>query len=503
MSPEVEVVDDPRGATRRLTAADLMTPSPRTCSPFSTVTEAALIFRDEDCGAVPVLEDGKPVGLLTDRDVALAAAEYPDLPDRPVSDLMSQGVVTVPADLPLEQVEAKFGEAAVRRLLVVDAKGQLLGIVAWADLVAHLPEGEVGQVVAEVIERPQAAGVETPSPEGQGPPQPSGDQERARSSDRSPWADPRALWGLLRQASREWMEDKAPRLGAALAYYTIFSLTPLLLIAIAIAGLVFRKEAAQGQIIGQIRNLIGPQGAQAIEAMLASAGRPGSGYTATGIGVVLLLVGSMGLFGQLQDAMNTVWEVQPKPGRGLLGLLRDRLLSLGMVMGTVFLLLVSLIVSAALASLESLFGDWLASRVGQVVNFVVSFGIITGLFAMIYRFLPDAKVAWRDVWLGAAITSLLFAIGKTLIGLYIGHSSVASAYGAAGSLVVLLIWTYYSAQIFLFGAELTQAYADRFGSRIVPGEDAEPVTPKARAEQGMVRRGEGATTGEGQRASAS
>ena len=190
-------------------------------------------------------------------------------------------------------------------------------------------------------------------------------------------------------------------------------------------------------------------------------------------------------------------------GRGLLGLLRDRLLSLGMVMGTVFLLLVSLIVNAGLAALESLFGDWLASRVGQVVNFVVSFGIITGLFAMIYRFLPDAKVAWRDVWLGAAITSLLFAIGKTLIGLYIGHSSVASAYEAAGSLVVLLIWTYYSAQIFLFGAELTQAYANRFGSRIVPEEDAEPVTPEARAEQGMVRHGEGATTGEGQRASAS
>ena len=312
MPPEVEVVDDPRGATRRLTAADLMTPSPRTCSPFSTVTEAALIFRDEECGAVPVLEDGKPVGLLTDRDVALSAAEYPDLPNRPVSDLMSRGVVTVPADSPLEQVKAKFGEAAVRRLLVVDAKDLLLGIIAWADLVAHLPEGEVGQVVAEVIERPEAAAVGTPSPEGQAP---AGRRSGTGPALRpAPVGGPEALWGLLRQASREWMEDKAPRLGAALAYYTIFSLTPLLLIAIAIAGLVFRKEAAQGQIIGQIRNLIGPQGAQAIEAMLVGAGRPGSGYKATGIGIVLLLVGSMGLFGQLQDAMNTVWEVQPKPG---------------------------------------------------------------------------------------------------------------------------------------------------------------------------------------------
>jgi len=201
----------------------------------------------------------------------------------------------------------------------------------------------------------------------------------------------------------------------------------------------------------------------------------------------------MGLFGQLQDAMNTVWEVQPKPGRGLLGLLKDRLLSLSMVMGTVFLLLVSLVVSAGLAALSGLFGSWAAGGIGQLVAFVVSFGVFTGLFAMIYRFLPDAKVAWRDVWLGAVVTALLFTAGKTLIGLYVGRSGVASAYGAAGSLIVLLVWVYYSSQIFLFGAEFTKAFADRYGSGIEPEAGAEPVTPEARADQGMARRSRNAS----------
>jgi YihY family inner membrane protein len=304
----------------------------------------------------------------------------------------------------------------------------------------------------------------------------------------TPLMNPKALWGLLRSAASEWLEDKAPRLGAALAYYTIFSVAPLLLIAIAVAGLVFGRKAAQGQIVGQIQHMMGKQGAEAIEEMIKNASKPEAGYTATGIGIVLLVFGATGLFGQLQDAMNTIWEVQLKPGRGIWGFVKDRFLSFGMVMGTVFLLLVSLVVSAGLAAMGSLLGDWGTSAVGQVINFVVSFAVITGLFAMIFRFLPDAKVAWRDVWLGSALTALLFTIGKTAIGLYLGHSSVASAYGAAGSLVVLLIWAYYSAQIFLFGAEFIKTYANQYGSRIVPEKDAEPVTGQARAEQGIPRR---------------
>ncbi|HEX8204367.1 MAG TPA: YihY/virulence factor BrkB family protein [Isosphaeraceae bacterium] len=300
--------------------------------------------------------------------------------------------------------------------------------------------------------------------------------------------NPKAIWGLLRTSASEWVEDKAPRLGAALAYYTIFSLAPLLLIAIAVAGLFLGgRQGAQEQIIKQIRTMIGTQGAEAIQGMIQSASKPEAGYTATGIGIVLLLVGATGLFGQLQDAMNTVWEVQPKPGRGIWGFIKDRFLSFSMVMGTVFLLLVSLVVSAGLAAVASLLGSFATGTIGQVVNFIVSFAVITGLFAMIFRFLPDAKVAWRDVWLGSALTALLFAIGKTAIGLYLGHSSVASAYGAAGSLVVLLIWAYYSSQIFLFGAEIVKTYANEYGSRIVPDEDAQPVTDASRAAQGIPR----------------
>jgi membrane protein len=296
---------------------------------------------------------------------------------------------------------------------------------------------------------------------------------------------PRVLWELLQEAGNEWLEDKASRLGAALAYYTIFALAPLLLIVIAVAGFVFGEEAARGELFEQIRGLVGDQGAVAIEAMVANASQKESNTLATIIGVAMLLVGAAGLFGQLQDALNTIWEVQPKPGRGLWDFLRDRFLSFTMVLGCAFLLLVSLVISAVLAALGSLFGDWQASIVGQLINIVISFGVITGMFAMIYRFLPDVELAWADVWLGAAVTALLFTVGKWLIGLYLGHSSVGSAYGAAGSLAVLLVWLYYSAQIFLFGAELTKAYADRHGSRIVPMPNAEPVTEKAREQQGI------------------
>ena len=222
----------------------------------------------------------------------------------------------------------------------------------------------------------------------------------------------------------------------------------------------------------------GEDGAKAIESMVASANKPASSTWATVLGIVMLFVGAAGLFGQLQDALNTIWKVQPKPGRGIVGFIHDRFLSFSMVLGTAFLLLLSLVISAALAALGSLFGEWGTSLAGQCFNLVTSFVVITFLFAMIYRFLPDAKIAWRDVWPGAIVTSLLFSGGKSLIGFYLGQTGTASAYGAAGSLAVLLIWLYYSAQIFLFGAELTKAYADRFGSRIIPKENAMPAPSK-------------------------
>jgi membrane protein len=295
------------------------------------------------------------------------------------------------------------------------------------------------------------------------------------------------MWGLFKSAGFRWMEHKAPRLGAALAYYTAFSLAPLLVIAIAIVGLVFGRDAATGQISAQIESVVGADGAKAVETMVASANKPASGIFATMVGVIMLLLGALGLFGQLQDALNTVWEVQPKPGRGLFTFFRERLLSLTMVLGTAFLLLVSLMVSAALAALGSLVGEWGATILGQTLNIAVSLIVITILFAMIFRFLPDAKIAWRDVWFGAAFTTLLFTLGKFLIGLYLGKTGTASAYGAAGSLAALLIWLYYSAQIFLFGAELTKACADLHGSRILPKENAIPVTDRARAAQGIPR----------------
>jgi len=297
--------------------------------------------------------------------------------------------------------------------------------------------------------------------------------------------NPRDLWGMLKEAGSAFIEDKAPRLGAALAYYTIFSLAPLLVIVLAVAGFLFGKEAASGQVKGEVESLVGEDGGKAVEQMVASADQPQTGTLATVVGVVMILFGAAGLFGQLQDALNTIWGVQPKPGRGVMGVIRDRFLSFTMVLGTAFLLLVSLVVSAALSAVGSYLGAWGASGLGHALEVVVSFVVIMALFGMIYRFLPDAKIAWKDVWFGAAVTAGLFTVGKVLIGLYLGKTGTASAYGAAGSLAVLLIWLYYSSQIFLFGAELTKAYANLFGSRIVPKEYAMPVTAEARAEQGM------------------
>lgn len=286
---------------------------------------------------------------------------------------------------------------------------------------------------------------------------------------------------ILKETVAEWNEDNVPLLAAALAYYTIFSLAPLLLIAIAIAGTVLGEEAARGEITGQIQGAVGPVGAKAIEMMLQNASQPGSGGTiATITGVVFLLFGASGVFGQLQTALNTIWEVKPKPGQGIVSFLQARFLSFAMVLVIGFLLLVSLILSALLAAVSNFFGSFLPGFiiVGQVLNFVISFGVVTLLFASIYKFLPDVKVPWKNLWVGAAVTALLFNIGKFLLGLYIGNSSIDSTYGAAGSLVVLLIWVFYSAQILLFGAEFTQVYSKYRGAPIVPSKHAVRV-PKA------------------------
>ena len=291
---------------------------------------------------------------------------------------------------------------------------------------------------------------------------------------------PSTLWGMLKQTFTDWSNDKVPRLGAALAYYTIFAIVPLLVIIIAIIGLVFGQEAAQGYIIDQIAGLVGEQSAAAIKDMIERANQPSTGVVATVIAVVTLLFGASGLFGQLQDALNSIWGVEPKPDRGIWGMVQDRFLSFMAVLGTGFLLLVSLVLSAGLSAFGKWFGGWLPAPelVLQTLNLVISFGVITVLFAMMFKLLPDARIAWRDVWVGALITALLFTLGKFLIGLYLGKSNVASAYGAAGSLVILLVWVYYSAQILLFGAEFTQVYANTSGARIVPTDQAVATDPK-------------------------
>jgi membrane protein len=232
--------------------------------------------------------------------------------------------------------------------------------------------------------------------------------------------------------------------------------------------------------MGQISSLVGEQSAAAIKDMIQRAEQPSTGLVATVVAVVTLLFGASGVFGQLQDALNTVWGVEPKEGRGVWGFIKDRFLSFVAVVGTGFLLLVSLVLSSALAALGKWFSGVLPlpEAVLQALNFMVSFVVITGLFALIFKVLPDARVAWRDVWVGAALTAALFTIGKFAIGLYLGKSNVASAYGAAGSLVIVLVWVYYSAQILLYGAEFTQVYANRLGERIVPAPDAQVANPQ-------------------------
>jgi membrane protein len=283
----------------------------------------------------------------------------------------------------------------------------------------------------------------------------------------------RRLGSVLRKAANAWMDDHAQSMGAALSYYTIFSIAPLLLIAISVAGLVFGQDAAQGAVVDQLQGLIGQAGAEAVQGLLKNVSRPAEGMLATMTGAVVLVIGSTSVFAELQDDLNRIWQVPTrKKVSSWWAFLRTRILSIGLIFAMGFLLLVSLAASAAFDAFAAWSTSAIAAREGLAhgVNFGVSFVLTTALFAMIYRFMPQATIEWRDVGIGALVTAFLFSIGKTLIGLYIGKSALASGFGAAGSLAVLLAWVYYSAQIFLFGAEFTWAYAHAFGSR--QGQDA-------------------------------
>ena len=300
----------------------------------------------------------------------------------------------------------------------------------------------------------------------------------------------RVVWSLLGETFSEWTEDRAPRLGAALAFYTVFALAPGLLVITALAALLLGQDAAQAQLIDQVQELVGFSGAQAVQAAIESARDAGGGLAATTFGAVTLLFALWGVFGELQDALNTIWGVTTKPGRGVIGAIKMRFWSATMVVGIGFLLLVSLAASAWLAALGKFFARGLPLPAGvmETGNALLSFAVITCMFAMIYKLLPDVKVAWRDVWIGAAVTALLFTLGKSLIGLYLGRSAVASVYGAAGSLIVILLWVYYSAQIVFFGAEFTKVYSRRLGAAVTPGPRAVPLRLVARGglDQGPI-----------------
>lgn len=273
-------------------------------------------------------------------------------------------------------------------------------------------------------------------------------------------ASPKQLWSLAKISVSAWLDDRAASMGAALAYYTAFSIAPLLIIAIGVAGLVFGRDAAQDAVVGQLQALLGDAGGRAIQELLRSTANFGDSVFAVLIGVTALVVGATTAFVELQDDLDRIWKAEPRVESGLWNLLRSRLLSLGMVLFVGFLLAVSLVLSAAVAALgQSIAGE--LEVLLQLITFLVSFAVITLLFAMIYKVLPNVAIDWKDVWIGAAITALLFDIGKVLIGLYIGKSSVASSFGAAGPFVVLMLWIYYSTQIFLLGAEFTYAHAHR------------------------------------------
>lgn len=289
------------------------------------------------------------------------------------------------------------------------------------------------------------------------------------------------LLQVLKETAVAWDEDNVARLAASLAYYTLLSIAPLIILAVAVAGLAFGQDAARQHIGGELAGVVGGGAATAIQSIAQNAHTPGTGILSIVVGVVVLLFGASGVFGELQSALNTVWDVAPKPGRGIWGIVKDRFFSFTLVVGVAFLLLVSLVVSAALTWVGQVFSSALpgGATVWQALNFCISVLVVTALFALMFKTLPDVRIAWRDVWVGAAVTAALFTLGKFLLGLYLGSAGVASAYGAAGSIVALVIWVYYSSQVLLIGAEFTEVYARRRGSRITPDDRAVAVQPRA------------------------
>jgi membrane protein len=302
---------------------------------------------------------------------------------------------------------------------------------------------------------------------------------------------------ILKKSVSEWIDDYAPSMGAAIAYYTVFSIAPLLVIVIAVAGYVFGEEAVRGSLHGQISGLVGADGATAIEGLIRSAREPAEGLVASGLSITLLIVGATTVFAEIQSAMDRLWNV-PERSRpsGVWGLLRARFLSFGLILGLAFLLTASLVVSAAVAAAGSYFSGLMPGweLLLQALNFALSLGVETMLFAMIFKLMPSVRIAWSDVWIGAVVTAALFEIGKVLIALYVGKAGVSSTYAAAGSMAVLLIWVYYAAQIFLFGAKFTRVYATERGSHrpgaaadATPGDSPEPATAPALAPEWQAK----------------
>ena len=302
------------------------------------------------------------------------------------------------------------------------------------------------------------------------------------------------LLDIFKRTYQDWKEDRASRLAASLAYYTIFSIAPLLVIAIAVAGFIWEAEAVEAQVMAQIQGLVGEEGANFIADLIESAGNTAEGTFATIIGIITLLFGALGVFNELHNSLNIIWEVKEEKAdsfwKAVKKAIFDRFLSFTMVLGIGFLLLVSLVISAGLSATQELVGNAfpIPEFLLQLLNLIISIGVITVLFAMMYKYLPDAEIPWRHVWLGAFVTAILFSLGKMLIGLYLGNSAVASSFGAAGSLVLLLVWVYYSAQILFFGAEFTQVYANKYGPQILPENEETSVQSDARSTKEMKRR---------------
>ncbi len=293
--------------------------------------------------------------------------------------------------------------------------------------------------------------------------------------------------GMLKATFAGWSNDRAARMAAALAFYTLLSLAPLIVISVSIAGIVFGQQAARGQIAQQLATIVGPSAAETMQSIMANARNPGSGIIGSILGIVVLLFAASGVLGELQAAMNDIWQVAPRPGRGLTGAITDRFFSVSLALGVAFLLLVSLMVSAGLAGL----GKWITHFMPglwilHVVNAVAGLGVTALLFALMFKYISRAKVGWGPAWMGAGVTAVLFNIGKLLLAFYVAHSSISSSYGAATSLVVTIVWVYYSAQIWFFGAEFTEVYARSSGQRIRPAANAVPAAEAAKPEPGRI-----------------